>query len=151
MAESGWHNPVYEALNRRLIAKGISAVLPGEWKLGEFPEVQHKNPKRGHLPYANIEPTAVRDQRWTNRTKYATVEFRFEVHAKTFAELDGTILPAVTAAMEHANIVIPGDDPDLRITMVRPGDIEYEKVEQIWTASMIFFVQANQPSASTVQ
>lgn len=149
MAETGWFNGTFEAMNRRLVEKGVASVLPGGWNLAEMPEKQESDPQRGKRPYAIVEPNAVRNQKFTNRTKYADLEFTFEIHADTFDELDGAICPKVTAALQHAaNTVLSG--AVVNVTMIRPGDIEFEKVEQIWTARMAFVIQANQPAASTV-
>lgn len=150
MAEKGWFNDTFAVIDARLKARGVLAVLPGEWRLAEMPELQESNPKRGHRPYGMVDPVAVRDPKFTNKTKYATLEFAFEVHADTFEQLDDIIIPAVVGALQHAAGLTIGDGT-LKVTMIRPGDCEYEKIEQIWTARQTFFVQANQPAAQSNQ
>lgn len=129
------------------MSRGVGAVLPGGWKLAKMPEASASEPSRGKRPYGIVVPDAVRNTKFTNRTKYVDVEFTFEIHADTFDELDGTICPKVTAALQHATITV--GDGTVKVTMIRPGDIEYENVDQIWTARLSFTVQANQPALST--
>lgn len=149
MAEEGWFDGAFKAMNLRLTEKGVGTVLTGGWNLAEMPEIQESDPNRGKRPYGIVEPNAVRNHKFTNRTKYVDLEFTFEIHADTFAELDGVICPKITGALQHAaNTVL--SHGVVNVTMIRPGDIEYEKVEQIWTARMAFTIQANQPATSTV-
>lgn len=152
MAETGWHSPVYKLINKRLHHKGVGRVLPGGWNLAEMPEKQESNPKHGQRPYGIVNPVAVRNQKFTNKRKYADLYFEFEVHADTFDELDGTIIPALTAALQHGltgQTVAVDDGGAVTITMIRPDDVEYEKVEQIWTATAKFMVQAQQAAAQS--
>jgi hypothetical protein len=150
MSEKGWFSETFVAIDQRLKTHGVLTVLPGEWKLAEMPELQAANPTRGHRPYGMVDPVGVREPKFTNKTKYVTLEMIFEVHADSFEELDNIIVPKVTAALQHpipAGMTI--GDGTVKITNIRPGDCEYEKVEQIWTARQTFFIQANQPAAQS--
>ncbi len=143
ITESAWFDPTFEAIKPKLEAT-LSGRLTGGFRLAEMPEVSDTDPQRGKRPYGVVNPVALRDTKFTSKTKYATLEFNFEVHADTFAELDGSINPAITAALQHTltGVNVGG----IVITMIRPGDIEYEKIEQIWTSKLQFFVQAQQPA-----
>lgn len=139
--ESGWVSPLFDLIERRFKGKGLAEVLTGGWTNYDPPESVTKR------PYGVVVPVAVRDMKFTNKTKYATIEFRVEVFSDTFGELDKILCPAVTWTLQHAPLSKPGDV--MNVTMLRPGDIEYEKEAQIWGAAMTFAAQVNQPAAQT--
>ena len=150
MAEKGWYSETFVALNTRLLNKQVANVLTGGWALIEFPEKQAANPRLGVRPYAVILPKAVRNTKYTNKTKYADVYITFEIHSDTFDQLDRVLIPAVVGAFENLDTskLVVGDGT-LKVTMIRPGDIEYDKIEQIWMAGIEFLIQANQPASAT--
>lgn len=150
MAEEGWNSGIFTALNARFLAKGLASVLPGGWNLAEVPEIDPDKLPLGRRPFGVVMPRAVRDPKFTNATKYVSIEFDFIVEADTFSTLDKTVCPFVTAILQNLDSSkITVADNVVIITMIRPGDIVFEKIEQIWTATMSFVVQANQPAAAS--
>jgi hypothetical protein len=146
MAEVGWFDSTFEAIKPKLVA-ALAGKLTGGFQLAEMPELSESDPNRGKRPYGVVNPVALRDTKFTSKTKYATLEMNFEVHADDFRELDKVINPAITAGLQHTLTGV--DIGGIVITMIRPGDIEYEKIEQIWTSKLTFFVQAQQPAAQS--
>lgn len=148
MAEAGFMNGVFEALKPPLTG-ALASVLTGGFRLAEMPELQEGNPQAGRRPYGVVIPVAVRDTKFTNKNKYANAIFGFEIHADTFDELDRVLVPAVTGAIQHKLTGSTTADGVVKILSVRPGDTTYDKIEQIWTATVEFTVQVAQTSAQS--
>ena len=149
MAESGFMNSVFEALKPKLLG-ALAGVLRGGFRLAEIPELKTDDPNAGKRPYGVVLPVAVRDTRFTNVNKYASAVFAFEIHADTFDELDGVLVPAVTNAIQHKLTGTTAPNSAVKILSVRPGDTTFEKIENIWMASVEFTVQACQVAAQSV-
>lgn len=141
VTEVGWFHPTLIELEKRARARGVIAesLLRGGLHLDDVPE-------RTEKPYGRLSANAVRGLRYTNKTKYADLDFDIAIACDSFEKLDNEIIPALVAAFQHAPIDPAGA---LNITMIRPTTIEYEKIEQIWEAVINFIAQANQPAVGT--
>lgn len=132
-------HPLFVAIERRFVQFRLFAVLTGGVHLYDAPE-------RVERPFGILVPRAERGWRFTNKTKYGELVFALELYANKFQTLDAEALRLATDALQHAPLEVDGG---LVVTMIRPGDVDYEKIEQIWSCSAEFVVQCNQPAAPT--
>lgn len=140
MAELAMFDPLFTAIKQRFVERRVLAKLPGGAHLFDVPERQLR-------PFAILVPRAEREFRFTNKHKYGTLVFAVEMYADTFAELDGVLIREVTGALQHADF---GTLPNgLTVQSIRPGDVEYEKAEQIWSGIPEFLAQVAQPAVGT--
>jgi len=127
--EEPYSEYLFRAVDDRLDTMAFRKACLGGWFLADMPA----SPT---LPYAVFLPMTEKTTGYTTRRKFVKVTYGIQIATKTFA--DGqAVLKALYKAIQNAPLTFP-TVPGLSLTLMRPGDIEYGKEDEEWTAVAIF-------------